>query len=140
MTHVFNGQREAILISPASRGTQSSRATPPTPAVQLKCSPAFPAPPSTGTRSTQESRNRCAKSQTVWPLKITIRREFHNNSATRSRAKFNSALDELWNEVPEDERLKVLGVVPERPSPSSKKGSKLLYHTFESSTWRRNDI
>ena len=39
----------------------------------------------------------------------SIRRQYHNESATRSRAKFNSLLDELWNEIPEDEKLRVIG-------------------------------
>jgi hypothetical protein len=36
---------------------------------------------------------------------VIIRRRFHNDSATRSRAKFNTALEELWNEVPESRRI-----------------------------------
>ena len=36
------------------------------------------------------------------------KREFHNDSAMRSRAKFNSALDELWNELPETARLEAI--------------------------------
>ena len=36
---------------------------------------------------------------------ITMRRVIHNDSAMRSRARFNSVLDELWNEVPEKERM-----------------------------------
>ena len=35
----------------------------------------------------------------------TIGRHVHNNSAMRSRARLNIALDELWDEVPEKERL-----------------------------------
>jgi hypothetical protein len=36
---------------------------------------------------------------------ITMRRVIHNDSAMRSRARFNSVLDELWNEIPEKERM-----------------------------------
>lgn len=36
---------------------------------------------------------------------ITIRRRVHNNNAMRSRARVNTLLDELWDEVPEKERL-----------------------------------
>ena len=36
---------------------------------------------------------------------ITIRRHVHNDSAMRSRARVNTLLDELWDEVPEKERL-----------------------------------
>ena len=39
---------------------------------------------------------------------VTMRRQIHNDSAMRSRARFNTVLDELWNEVPEDERSKAL--------------------------------
>jgi hypothetical protein len=35
---------------------------------------------------------------------MTMRRQFHNDSATRSRARFNNCLIELWNEVPESEK------------------------------------
>jgi hypothetical protein len=35
---------------------------------------------------------------------MTMRRQFHNDSATRSRARFNNYLIELWNEVPESEK------------------------------------
>jgi hypothetical protein len=40
---------------------------------------------------------------------MTIRRQFHNDSATRSRARFNNCLIELWNEVPESEKQQFLG-------------------------------
>ena len=40
---------------------------------------------------------------------MTMRRQFHNDSATRSRARFNKVLTELWNEVPEAERTNFLG-------------------------------
>lgn len=40
---------------------------------------------------------------------ITIRRKTHNDSVMRSRTKFNTALDELWEEVPEQMRLEMLG-------------------------------
>jgi len=33
-----------------------------------------------------------------------MRRKVHNDSAMRSRNRFNVVLDELWNEVPERER------------------------------------
>ena len=36
---------------------------------------------------------------------ITMRRQIHNGSAMRSRARFNAVLDELWNEIPENDRL-----------------------------------
>ena len=36
---------------------------------------------------------------------IRARRNLHNNSAKRSRKKFNTAVEELWEQVPEDERL-----------------------------------
>jgi hypothetical protein len=36
---------------------------------------------------------------------VTMRRVIHNDSAMRSRARFNTVLDELWNEVPERERM-----------------------------------
>ena len=36
---------------------------------------------------------------------ITMRRVIHNDSAMRSRARFNTVLDELWNEIPEKERM-----------------------------------
>ena len=36
---------------------------------------------------------------------VTIRRVIHNDSAMRSRARFNTVLDELWNEVPERDRM-----------------------------------
>jgi hypothetical protein len=39
---------------------------------------------------------------------VTMRRQIHNDSAMRSRARFNSVLDELWNEVSEEERSKAL--------------------------------
>jgi len=46
---------------------------------------------------------------------VTARRQIHNDSAMRSRAKFNSVLDELWNEVPEGERQKAtMGMDPSR--------------------------
>ena len=35
---------------------------------------------------------------------VTMRRVIHNDSAMRSRARFNTVLEELWNEVPEKER------------------------------------
>jgi len=35
---------------------------------------------------------------------ITMRRQIHNDSAMRSRAKFNTVLEELWNVVPRGER------------------------------------
>lgn len=35
---------------------------------------------------------------------IAMRRQIHNGSAMRSRARFNTVLDELWNEIPEDNR------------------------------------
>ena len=37
------------------------------------------------------------------------RRYFHNESAIKSRAKFNGALEELWMEVPETERKRAVG-------------------------------
>ena len=36
-------------------------------------------------------------------------RERHNGSATRSRAKFNDALDTLWKSVPKEQQLQGLG-------------------------------
>jgi len=36
---------------------------------------------------------------------MKVRRAAHNNSARRSRNKFNTAIDELWSLVPEDERI-----------------------------------
>jgi hypothetical protein len=39
---------------------------------------------------------------------VTMRRQIHNDSAMRSRARFNTVLEELWNEVPEDERSKAI--------------------------------
>ena len=38
---------------------------------------------------------------------ITMRRQIHNGSAMRSRARFNSILEELWDEVPEVYRTEV---------------------------------
>ena len=35
---------------------------------------------------------------------VTIRREIHNDSAMRSRARFNSVLDQLWAVLPKKER------------------------------------
>lgn len=40
---------------------------------------------------------------------MTIRRQFHNDSATRSRARFNKVLTDLWNEIPEAERINFIG-------------------------------
>lgn len=40
---------------------------------------------------------------------MTMRRQFHNDSATRSRARFNNCLTELWNEIPEPEKAHFLG-------------------------------
>jgi len=46
---------------------------------------------------------------------VTARRQIHNDSAMRSRAKFNCVLDELWNEVPELEKQKAtMGMDPSR--------------------------
>ena len=42
-------------------------------------------------------------------LSVTLRREIHNDSAMRSRAKFNNALENLWNELPEHIQLEALG-------------------------------
>jgi hypothetical protein len=46
---------------------------------------------------------------------ITIRRTVHNDSASRSRARFTKVLDELWNVVPERERIVAQDVEPTRP-------------------------
>jgi hypothetical protein len=40
---------------------------------------------------------------------INARRQLHNDSAMRSRAKFNTLLNQLWDEVPESQRILVLG-------------------------------
>ena len=40
---------------------------------------------------------------------VVMRREYHNDSAMRSREKFNSALDELWQEMPETVRSQASG-------------------------------
>jgi hypothetical protein len=45
---------------------------------------------------------------------LAVRREFHNDSAMRSRARVNTALDGLWNEVPEKKRIQALGKESER--------------------------
>ena len=46
--------------------------------------------------------------------RIVMRREHHNNSALRSRTKFNSALDELWQEMPETVRSRASGEIAPR--------------------------
>ena len=38
---------------------------------------------------------------------ITLRREIHNDSAMRSRARFNTVLDQLWAVLPEKERAEI---------------------------------
>lgn len=38
----------------------------------------------------------------------TIKRQVHNDSAMRSRLRFNTVLDDLWEEVPEWERSQAL--------------------------------
>lgn len=38
----------------------------------------------------------------------TIKRQVHNDTAMRSRARFNTVLDELWEEVPKCERSQVI--------------------------------
>ena len=40
---------------------------------------------------------------------MRLGRAIHNNSAKRSRNKVNTALEELWKQVPEDERLEYVG-------------------------------
>jgi hypothetical protein len=35
---------------------------------------------------------------------IKLRRQMHNDSAMRSRARLNSMLDELWNVIPKSDR------------------------------------
>jgi len=35
---------------------------------------------------------------------VTLRREIHNDSAMRSRARFNNVLDQLWSVLPDHER------------------------------------
>ena len=51
----------------------------------------------------------------------TYRREVHNDSAMRSRAKFNGALAALWNEVPERVQLEALGEDISRQIPRAEK-------------------
>ena len=36
---------------------------------------------------------------------VKARRSFHNDSAKRSRDRFNTALEDLWSQIPEGERL-----------------------------------
>jgi len=53
---------------------------------------------------------------------VTARRQVHNDSAMRSRAKFNCVLDELWNEIPEAERQKAtMGMDPSRQVPRAER-------------------
>ena len=49
--------------------------------------------------------------QSIRPKKPprALRRDKHNDSATRSRAKFASALDQLWEEVPEKRKMQAIG-------------------------------
>ena len=48
---------------------------------------------------------------------VIMKRHIHNDSSMRSRARFNTVLEELWNEIPEAERLPTLSEVtdPRRP-------------------------
>jgi len=39
---------------------------------------------------------------------VTIRRQVHNNSAMRSRAKFNTILEELWELIPSTEKMQAI--------------------------------
>ena len=49
------------------------------------------------------------------------RREVHNDSAMRSRAKFNTALTNLWKQVPENVQLQALGEDISRQIPRAEK-------------------
>jgi hypothetical protein len=110
-SYVPNDEAEApSLPSPPSSDGQSTRLTA-SPAQPL-ASPPHPVPrrrgpgrPSKAQLAARglESKNLSSRS------KVTLRREFHNDSATRSRAKFNGALDELWKEIPEEHRSQVSG-------------------------------
>jgi hypothetical protein len=57
----------------------------------------------------KKSEQRPYSGVTKGQLKKSARRQFHNDSATRSRAKFNTLLDQLWDEVPEGQRVQALG-------------------------------
>ena len=56
-----------------------------------------------------------------------IRRQYHNESAMRSRAKLNLLVDQLWNEVPDVEKSKVVNVNAAIVSRSEKIQAALLY-------------
>ena len=51
----------------------------------------------------------------------TYSREVHNDSAMRSRAKFNTALAALWNQVPEEMQVQALGEDAARQIPRAEK-------------------
>jgi hypothetical protein len=112
MTLELNNNSEAASFpSPPSSDSQSTQAsssplrplTPPPPSVSMRRRPGRPSKAEIAARG-HENKNLSSRS------KHTLRREFHNGSATRSRAKFNGALEELWEVVPEEHRMHALGI------------------------------
>jgi hypothetical protein len=112
LKYVSNAEAEVSSFpSPPSSDAQSIRETA-SPAQQLS-SPPPPVPrrrgpgrPSKAQIAARGLDNKNISSRS----KIIMRREFHNDSATRSRAKFNGALEKLWKEIPEEYRSHVLGI------------------------------
>jgi len=46
---------------------------------------------------------------------VKLRRQMHNDSAMRSRARLNNMLDELWSAIPKEERI-----VPQHGTPEER--------------------
>ena len=76
---------------------QTPDSTPPTQPINRRRGPGRPS-------KAQLAREESEGKQTGKNM-VTIRRYVHNDSAMRSRARLNTLLDELWDEVPEKERL-----------------------------------
>lgn len=50
------------------------------------------------------------------PTERVVRKRLHNDSASRSRARFSSALEKLWSKIPERERMeRIKELDPSRP-------------------------
>ena len=80
--------------------------SPPTPVLTSSTTPQSLSPP------VAPRRGRPCKTRPSIPKRprgrslITARREVHNNSAARSRARLNSMLDNLWSTIPTELRVR----------------------------------
>ena len=64
-----------------------------------------PSPPPPPRRGRPCKAKRSITKHPVGPLLVKARREFHNNSAARSRARLNAMLDNLWSTIPPELRV-----------------------------------